>query len=199
MKIGFYWKKRNILREETWDFRCCYTDFSTDFSFQAKSISDTSRRPFNASGGVTALLLNNPNNNLENFDKCPVACGYATKVSKVTHSLLAIRSQSPLFKGKCQSRVNTLMHNEISDHLFFTGKQERYAIACRTSRKFHFKLFSFFSFYEFLLCTFRNLKKCCWSINYLIESFEDQVLIRRFIFHNKILILSLNYVRNPKS
>ena len=87
MKIGFYWKKRNILREETWDFRCCYTDFSTDFSFQAKSISDTSRRPFNASGGVTALLLNNPNNNLENFDKCPVACGYATKVSKVTHSL----------------------------------------------------------------------------------------------------------------
>ena len=128
MKIGFYWKKRNILREETWDFRCCYTDFSTDFSFQAKSISDTSRRPFNASGGVTALLLNNPNNNLENFDKCPVACGYATKVSKVTHSLLAIRSQSPLFKGKCQSRVNTLMHNEISDHLFFAGKQERYAM-----------------------------------------------------------------------
>ena len=95
--------------------------FSTDFSFQAKSISDTSRRPFNASGGVTALLLNNPNNNLENFDKCPVACGYATKVSKVTHS------PSIAVKGKCQSRVNTLMHNEISDHLFFAGKQERYA------------------------------------------------------------------------
>ena len=100
---------------------------------QAKSVSDNRQRPFNARlcsrRRYTALLLNNPNNNLENFDKCPVACGYATKVSKVTHSLLAIRSQStPLFKGKCQSRVNTLMHNEISDHLFFAGKQERYAM-----------------------------------------------------------------------
>ena len=29
--------------------------------------------------------------------------------------------------------------------------------------------------------------------------FVDEYLIRRFIFHNKILIWSLNYVRNPKS
>ena len=32
-----------------------------------------------------------------------------------------------------------------------------------------------------------------------IESFDDQVVIRWFIFHKKILISSLKYIRNPKS
>ena len=47
------------------------------------------------------------------------------------------------FKGKCQSRVNTLMHNERSDHLFFAGKQERYERDAKSQ----------FPFSEFLLST----------------------------------------------
>ena len=110
-----------ILREETWTSGVAQIFNGLFLPGKNYIRHESCRRPFNASGGVTALLLNNPNNNLENFDKCPVACGYATKVSKVTHS------PSIAVKGKCQSRVNTLMHNEISDHLFFAGKQERYA------------------------------------------------------------------------
>ena len=56
-----------------------------------------------------------------------------------------------------------------------------------------FMIFTVFETYP------KSLNCTTFYITYEIELFEDQFVIRRFIFHNKILISSLKYVRNLKS